>query len=102
MTCRTLLIAIDHTSLIAGERTDVGLDKIQQRRKSAVRFPVLAVAVGIYPPFGLSIPIFAGAGIAVPFVAGFRLGPVLALLGLMAIIIYLHRASLVYSPNRRI
>jgi putative OPT family oligopeptide transporter len=36
------------------------LDKIQEARKSDFRFPVLAVAVGIYLPFGLSVLIFVG------------------------------------------
>lgn len=127
----------------------IALDRVQEQRKSTVRFPVLAVAVGIYLPFGLSIPVFAGgiiawvakrrmrnmsetdstsrsshavliasglitgaaltgvlvallagAGIAVPFVAGFRLAPILALLGLVAIIVYLHRTPLTHSPDR--
>ena len=36
------------------------LDEIQKRRESDFRFPVLAVAVGIYLPLGLSVPIFLG------------------------------------------
>jgi len=40
------------------------LDKIQEKRGSDFRFPVLAVAVGIYLPLGLSIPIFTGGVIA--------------------------------------
>lgn len=36
------------------------LDEIQKRRGSDVRFPVLAVAVGVYLPLGLSVPIFVG------------------------------------------
>ncbi len=36
------------------------LDKIQEKRGSAFRFPVLAVAVGVYLPVGLSIPILLG------------------------------------------
>lgn len=36
------------------------LDKIQEKRGSDFRFPVLAVAVGIYLPLGLSVPIFIG------------------------------------------
>ena len=36
------------------------LDQIQARRGSNFRFPVLAVAVGIYLPLGLSVPIFIG------------------------------------------
>ncbi|GGY33524.1 oligopeptide transporter, OPT family protein [Bacterioplanes sanyensis] len=40
------------------------LDKIQERRGSSFRFPVLAVAVGIYLPLGLSVPIFIGGLLA--------------------------------------
>jgi putative OPT family oligopeptide transporter len=40
------------------------LDKIQEKRSSSFRFPVLAVAVGIYLPLGLSVPIFIGGVIA--------------------------------------
>jgi len=40
------------------------LDKIQEARGSSFRFPVLAVAVGVYLPLGLSVPIFIGGGIA--------------------------------------
>ena len=40
------------------------LDKIQQRRGSNFRLPVLAVAVGIYLPMGLSVPIFIGGLLA--------------------------------------
>ena len=40
------------------------LDKIQETRKSSFRFPVLAVAVGIYLPIGLSFPILVGSIIA--------------------------------------
>jgi putative OPT family oligopeptide transporter len=40
------------------------LDKIQEKRGSSFRFPVLAVAVGIYLPLGLSVPIFIGGVIA--------------------------------------
>ena len=36
------------------------LDKYQEARGSEFRFPILAVAVGIYLPLGLSIPIFMG------------------------------------------
>lgn len=36
------------------------LDKIQEARGADFRFPVLAVAVGIYLPFGLSVLIFVG------------------------------------------
>jgi len=37
------------------------LDLLQIKRKSSFRFPVLAVAVGIYLPIGLSFPIFIGS-----------------------------------------
>jgi len=37
------------------------LDEIQEKRGSNFRFPVLAVAVGIYLPIGLSLPIFLGS-----------------------------------------
>lgn len=40
------------------------LDQIQARRGSTFRFPVLAVAVGVYLPLGLSVPIFIGGVIA--------------------------------------
>jgi len=40
------------------------LDKIQEKRGSSFRFPVLAVAVGIYLPLGLSVPIFIGGVVA--------------------------------------
>jgi len=40
------------------------LDKIQENRGSSFRFPVLAVAVGIYLPLGLSIPILLGGLLA--------------------------------------
>ena len=40
------------------------LDKIQEKRGSSFRFPILAVAVGIYLPLGLSVPIFIGGLIA--------------------------------------
>ena len=40
------------------------LDEIQKRRGSSFRFPVLAVAVGVYLPLGLSVPIFIGGLIA--------------------------------------
>ena len=39
----------------------ISLDIIQSKRKSTFRFPVLAVAVGIYLPIGLSFPIFLGS-----------------------------------------
>jgi putative OPT family oligopeptide transporter len=119
------------------------LDKIQEKRRSSFRFPVLAVAVGIYLPLGLSVPIFiggviawlvkrrsadlepaqrtqreglgllvasglitgealmgvlvallAGAGIALPLMTGFSFAPVLALLGLGAVIVYQYRTPL--------
>lgn len=40
------------------------LDTIQEKRGSDFRFPVLAVAVGVYLPLGLSVPIFAGGVLA--------------------------------------
>lgn len=40
------------------------LDKIQEKRGSDFRFPVLAVAVGVYLPLGLSVPIFVGGLLA--------------------------------------
>ncbi len=40
------------------------LDTIQQKRGSSFRFPVLAVAVGVYLPLGLSVPIFIGGLLA--------------------------------------
>ncbi len=40
------------------------LDKIQEKRGSHFRFPVLAVAVGVYLPLGLSVPIFIGGVLA--------------------------------------
>ncbi len=40
------------------------LDKIQEKRGSEFRFPVLAVAVGVYLPLGLSVPIFVGGLVA--------------------------------------
>jgi putative OPT family oligopeptide transporter len=40
------------------------IDKFQEKRGSEIRFPVLAVAVGIYLPLGLSVPIFVGGVIA--------------------------------------
>jgi putative OPT family oligopeptide transporter len=36
------------------------IDQIQRIRGNSFRFPVLAVAVGIYLPMGLSVPIFMG------------------------------------------
>ncbi|MCZ6726754.1 MAG: OPT/YSL family transporter, partial [Acidobacteria bacterium] len=44
------------------------LDKVQESRGSSFRFPVLAVAVGVYLPLGLSVPIFIG-GLIAHFVA---------------------------------
>lgn len=43
------------------------LDEIQKKRGSDFRFPVLAVAVGVYLPLGLSVPIFIG-GLIVHFI----------------------------------
>ena len=40
------------------------IDLIQKKRKSSFRFPVLAVAVGIYLPIELSTPIFLGGMIS--------------------------------------
>lgn len=40
------------------------LDKIQEKRGASFRLPVLAVAVGIYLPLGLSVPIFIGGVIS--------------------------------------
>ncbi|MCB1585164.1 MAG: oligopeptide transporter, OPT family [Xanthomonadales bacterium] len=40
------------------------LDKIQEKRGSDFRFPVLAVAVGVYLPLGLSVLIFVGGILA--------------------------------------
>ncbi|WP_341502128.1 oligopeptide transporter, OPT family [Gallaecimonas sp. GXIMD4217] len=40
------------------------LDEWQRRRGSSFRFPVLAVAVGVYLPMGLSVPIFVGGLLA--------------------------------------
>ncbi|WP_105102303.1 OPT family oligopeptide transporter [Microbulbifer pacificus] len=40
------------------------LDEYQKRRGASFRFPVLAVAVGVYLPLGLSIPIFLGGLLA--------------------------------------
>ena len=37
------------------------IDIIQKKRQSDFRFPVLAVAVGIYLPIGLTLPIFIGS-----------------------------------------
>lgn len=39
-------------------------DLIQQKRGSSFRFPVLAVAVGVYLPLGLSVPILIGGLLA--------------------------------------
>ena len=119
------------------------LDKVQETRGSTFRFPVLAVAVGVYLPLGLSVPIFiggvlawlvkrrsadlddaqwtrreglgvlvgsglitgealmgvlvallAGAGVGLPFMSGFAFAPILALLGLAAVIVYQYRVPL--------
>ncbi len=124
------------------------LDKIQEKRGSSFRFPVLAVAVGIYLPLGLSVPIFiggilgwlvkrrsagldeahwtrreglgllvasglitgealmgvlvallAGAGIALPLMTGFSFAPILALLGLGAVIVYQYRTPMSASTD---
>jgi len=40
------------------------LDRFQEKRGSSFRFPVLAVAVGVYLPLGLSVPILFGGLIA--------------------------------------
>lgn len=40
------------------------LDKYQEKRGSSFRFPILAVAVGVYLPFGLSITMFFGGLLA--------------------------------------
>ena len=40
------------------------LDKVQEKRGSTFRFPVLAVAVGVYLPLGLTVPIFIGGLLA--------------------------------------
>ncbi|NNF18131.1 MAG: oligopeptide transporter, OPT family, partial [Gammaproteobacteria bacterium] len=40
------------------------LDRVQEARGSSFRFPVLAVAVGVYLPLGLSVPIFIGGVLA--------------------------------------
>jgi len=40
------------------------LDEVQKSRGSSFRFPVLAVAVGVYLPLSLSVPIFIGGLIA--------------------------------------
>lgn len=39
------------------------LDEIQKRRGASFRFPVLAVAIGIYLPLGMSVPIFIGGAL---------------------------------------
>ena len=54
---------IDWTYIILGCGLAVliiAADKVQERRKASFRLPVLAVAVGIYLPFGLSVLIFVG------------------------------------------
>ncbi len=43
------------------------LDEVQKKRGSSFRFPVLAVAVGVYLPLSLSVPIFIG-GLIVHYV----------------------------------
>ncbi len=40
------------------------LDKIQEKRGASFRFPILAVAVGVYLPLGLSVTIFVGGVMA--------------------------------------
>ncbi|MDX2110759.1 MAG: oligopeptide transporter, OPT family [Verrucomicrobiota bacterium] len=55
------------------------LDEVQRARNASFRFPVLAVAVGIYLPFGLSVPIVIG--------------------GIMAEV--LRRRALKYSPEKQ-
>lgn len=40
------------------------LDKIQEKRGASFRFPILAVAVGVYLPLGLSVTIFIGGVMA--------------------------------------
>ena len=42
----------------------IALDEYLKRRKAAFRTPILAVAVGIYLPFGLSVLIFGGGILA--------------------------------------
>jgi putative OPT family oligopeptide transporter len=42
----------------------IALDEFLKRRKAAFRTPILAVAVGIYLPFGLSVLIFVGGILA--------------------------------------
>ncbi len=54
---------IDWTYIILGCGLAVliiAADKVQERRSASFRLPVLAVAVGIYLPFGLSVLIFVG------------------------------------------
>ncbi len=46
------------------------IDEIQRIRGSSIRFPILAVAVGIYLPMGLSVPMFLGGLLA--YIAGRR------------------------------
>jgi uncharacterized oligopeptide transporter (OPT) family protein len=53
--------------ILVGAAVAVGiivLDQIQSARGSSFRFPVLAVAVGIYLPFELSVPILVGGLLA--------------------------------------
>ncbi|MCB1041471.1 MAG: oligopeptide transporter, OPT family [Acidobacteria bacterium] len=40
------------------------VDKFQERSGASFRFPILAVAVGVYLPFGLSLTIFVGGVLA--------------------------------------
>lgn len=40
------------------------IDEFQKRRGSSFRFPILAIAVGIYLPWGLSIPMMVGGVLA--------------------------------------
>ncbi|MGE0866940.1 MAG: OPT family oligopeptide transporter [Kofleriaceae bacterium] len=42
----------------------IALDSLLQARKSAVRIPVMAFAVGVYLPFDLNLPIFLGGVVA--------------------------------------
>lgn len=58
---------LEWSMIIAGAFIAVAiiiLDVILKRKGSAFRTPVLAVAVGIYLPVGLSVPIFIGGMIA--------------------------------------
>jgi putative OPT family oligopeptide transporter len=53
----------------------IALDKLQEIRSSSFRFPVLAVAVGIYLPFGLSVLIFVGSVLSWVVLRGVRERP---------------------------